>query len=59
MHFENTSKNSKNLKNSQNMENFEKTIRAKSLKFIFTYPYQVSKTSNRKQNVSPVIKNLP
>ena len=31
----------------------------KFLKFIFTYPYQVSKTSNRKRNISPVIKNLP
>ena len=31
----------------------------KFLEFIFTYPYQVSKTSNYKWNISPVIKNLP
>ena len=53
-------KTQKNLKNSQNMKNFEKNHGSKkSLKFIFTYTYQVSKTSNHKWNISPLIKKLP
>ena len=60
MHFENTSKNSKK---SQKLSKYEKFLKnrtsKKTLKFIFTYPYQVSKTSNHKWNISPVIKNLP
>ena len=60
MHFENTSKNSKKSQKLPKYRKFKKNHRSKKfLKFIFTYPYQVSKTSNRKRNISPVIKNLP
>ena len=60
MHFENTSKNSKKSQKLPKYGKFRKNHTSKKfLKFIFTYPYQVSKTSNRKRNISPVIKNLP
>ena len=60
MHFENTSKNSKKSQKLPKYKKFRKNHRSKkSIKFIFTYPYQVSKTSNHRRNISPVIKNLP
>ena len=53
----------KTQKKSQKLPKYKKFRKnhtsKKFLKFIFTYPYQVSKTSNHKWNISPVIKNLP